>query len=293
MKKTKIVTSSIWKSPVAAAEVLGRYEELVAAWPLPAETRGLPTRAGDTFVIVWGAESGPPLVLLHGTGSNSAMWMGDVARYGKNHRVYAIDIPGEPGKSEDRRMDIQGEAHAVWLEEVLDGLGLGSVRLVGLSLGGWIALSFAVTRPARVNKLGLLCPPGLAPTRGSFLVRAIALSFLGKKGMELISRSLYGNRVPPPGALEFGTLMASSYKPRMDRPRLFSDAELAKLTMPVFLVFGGRDLLLRSREGADRLARLVPHSRVLFDEGAGHALIDFGGQVAEFLEEPGAGTRGC
>jgi pimeloyl-ACP methyl ester carboxylesterase len=70
----------------------------------------------------------------------------------------------------------------------------------------------------------------------------------------------------------------------MDRPRLYSDAELTRLTMPIVLVFGGRDLLLRSREAADRLTWVVPHSRVLFDEGAGHTLIDFGGQVAELGE---------
>jgi hypothetical protein len=48
------------------------YRELLTKWPVPNEQLTVPTSQGDTFVIASGAPDAPPLILLHGTGSNSA-----------------------------------------------------------------------------------------------------------------------------------------------------------------------------------------------------------------------------
>ncbi|MEZ4582230.1 MAG: hypothetical protein R3A10_11470 [Caldilineaceae bacterium] len=47
-------------------------------------------------------------MLLHGSGSNSATWMGDAAAYAEQCQVYAVDIPGEPGKSAPDRFSWTG-----------------------------------------------------------------------------------------------------------------------------------------------------------------------------------------
>jgi hypothetical protein len=50
----------------------------------------VPTREGETFIIACGDENAPPLMLLHGSAANSAMWMRDVAAWAAYFRVYAI-----------------------------------------------------------------------------------------------------------------------------------------------------------------------------------------------------------
>jgi hypothetical protein len=67
------------------------YDSILARWPIPYQIRMIPTRHGETFVLTCGNASAPPLVLLHGSASNSAMWIGDAATYSQNYHIYAVE----------------------------------------------------------------------------------------------------------------------------------------------------------------------------------------------------------
>jgi len=69
------VTTTIYKTEAGGELIRRQYEEWLAHWPAPAERRVVPTRHGDTFVMVSGTENGPPVVLLHGSGANTLTWM--------------------------------------------------------------------------------------------------------------------------------------------------------------------------------------------------------------------------
>lgn len=59
--------SAIYKSEAGAHEIRRRYQEDLRNWPVPAEQLRVPTREGETFVMVSGPRDAPPLVLLHGS----------------------------------------------------------------------------------------------------------------------------------------------------------------------------------------------------------------------------------
>ncbi len=96
-------TQSVYKSPAGERAVMALYDSVLAHWPVSYEALTVPTRHGDTFVIVSGKVSASPLVLLHGAGTNSAIWVGDVVEYSQEYRVYMVDLLGEPGKSAPNR----------------------------------------------------------------------------------------------------------------------------------------------------------------------------------------------
>src|SRR5947208_9885252 len=100
----------------------------------------VPTREGHTFVVASGDRHAPPLVLLHGSGANSASWISDVSEWSQRFRVYAVDMIGEPGLSAPARPPFASEAYANWLDDVWKGLGLTAASVAGVSLGGWLAL---------------------------------------------------------------------------------------------------------------------------------------------------------
>src|SRR5512146_1104131 len=132
MKPGGIVSSpSIFKSVAGEKAVMAWYDSMLVRWPMPYETRTVPTRHGDTFIIISGKTSFPPLVLLHGAGTNSMTWIGDVVEFGREHCVHMVDLLGEPGKSAPNRPPWTGTAYVEWLEDVLRALNLERVTLIG------------------------------------------------------------------------------------------------------------------------------------------------------------------
>ena len=273
----------IFKSAAGRDAILDIYDSVLARWQVPYRPLELPTRYGRTFAIASGIESTPPLVLLHGSGSNSAMWIGDFPLYTSKYRVYAVDIPGEPGKSEAVRAPLKGPACEQWLVDVLDALRVDKTALVGISLGAWFALKFATANPERVDKLVLLCPSGIVTQKVSFTLLAALMMLTGRRGIERMTRIVNGNQAVPEEAIRYTRLIMENFNPRMDIMPLFSDEELGRLCMPVLLIVGAKDALLPSRKTARRLSGLLPHAEVVLLPESGHVLIDQSKRVMRFL----------
>ncbi len=280
----------IYRFPAAEGAVREHYLAVLAQWPVPCEHLRLPTCQGETFVVACGPADAPPLLLLQGSGANAAMWLGHVAPWAAHFRVYAVDVIGEPGLSAPSRPPLASDAYALWLDDVLRGLGLESAAMVGVSLGGWLVLDYATRHPERVHSAVLLCPSGVGRQRASFLFKAVPLLLLGRRGGRRILRLLAGDVVasptPPSAAAsalaDLFWLIQVYFRPRRGKVPIFHDEALARLTMPVLLVAGGRDPLLdtagterRLRANLRRLTvRVLPEARHLLP-GQAQPILDF------------------
>jgi len=273
----------VFKSEKGKADVLAAYDSILMRWPIPYEVLNISTRYGRTHIIACGDKSLPPLFLLHGTGSNSAMWMGDAAQYSNYYRVYTIDIPGEPGKSEERQYPLKGSSYCEWMEDVHNTLQNEKVSLVGISLGAWAAVSFSVRHPEKVEKLVLLCPSGIGPQKASFMLKAIPLMLLGEIGIDRITRLVNGNQIIPEEAVQYCKLIARSFNLRTEPVPIFSDDELKRLTMPVLLYAGEKDVLLDSKKTVERMTKLLPDALINLLPDAGHVLINLQDNILSFL----------
>ena len=280
---------AIYRSAAGEQAVQARYNALLARWPVPCQALQIPTRYGETFVIDSGSQAAQPLVLLHGAGTSSAMWAGDVAEYSRHYRVLAIDLLGEAGKSASNRMDWAGPAYAEWLDEVLQSLGIKAVTLIGLSQGAWTALKFAVYKPASVTALVALSPAGIVPDKLSFVARALPLSLLGGWGIRRINRLVLGGQSVPTEIEETMTLNMTHFKTRIGVVPLFSDDELRRLRMPVQLVIGRRDALRDAEKIAARMQQHVPQLTPTIIPDAGHALINSQSSILAFLAATASG----
>jgi hypothetical protein len=76
----------IFKSSEGERLVRERYQRFLNHWPVPNEQLHIPTTQASTFVVVSGPKEAP-LLLLHGSAANSAMWMGDVRIFARAFRV--------------------------------------------------------------------------------------------------------------------------------------------------------------------------------------------------------------
>lgn len=279
------MNADVYRSSSGQQAVECRYREHLQRWAVPLRRRIVATREGDTFVMDCGPTDAPPVVLLHGAGSNSAIWQTDASRWSATHRLYMVDLVGEPGLSAPSRPPLDSDAFALWLDDVLDRLGVDAAGFVGVSLGGWLATDYAIRRPDRVQRLALRAPGGIGRQRYGAVLAALALMAFGERGTRRALRITLGpGRIPGP-VIDYLLLIQRNYRPRHDTLPVFSDDDLKAIFAPLFVVLGARDRMLNSRDTAARLTRLQPAAAVNLLADTGHGLFDDGNDLHTFLNQ--------
>jgi len=263
---------SVFRSAEGKDEIRKYYSDILDLWTVSMSRQIINTSAGETFIISGGPEKGNPVLLLHGTGSNSAMWTGTFAALSKHYRVHAIDIPGECGLSSEFRPAWQGSVFAGWLNEVLDQLEAMNPVLVGCSLGAWIAGEYAFRFPGNSGGLVLLAPGGLTPVKTGALLRIMMLSFTGRRGFEKISSLVYGPFSPGPEVQNFSELVNKHFIPAREALPLFSEDDLRAISCPLCYLGGDRDFFYNSLAAAGKIERCVPHAEIHVLKNTGHVL---------------------
>lgn len=110
------------------------------------------------------AGAGEPLLYLHGTG-DTGEWLPALSVLASGYQVLRPDLPGfSHSQRRDDVRTVHDLAYRTW--DLIDALGLDSVRVAGSSLGGWLAADLATMEPARVSHLVLSGAAGLRPPGG-------------------------------------------------------------------------------------------------------------------------------
>ena len=197
--------------------------------------------AGRIHVLEKG--TGPPLVLLHGTGLNAAFFL-PLLEALDGVRAIAPDRPGQ-GLSDpvDLAPRRYFEAAIAWLDDLLDALELPVTVLLGHSAGGLWALRYALARPERIERLVLIGPPALPKTRCPLPYRLIATPGVGELLPWLVPPS-------PASVLQFAGFMG-------EKDTLSNHPQLVDL-----IVAAGRDPIAASVDSAEARVLVSPFALV-------------------------------
>ena len=151
------------------------YDALLAKWPRGTVVHDLVSRFGTTRVTEYGPPDASPVLLLPGAGATSMVWFANAAALGETHRVLAVDIIGDVGRSVAGGDPVRSVDELLeWFGSVADALGATRYALVGHSYGAMIALAATVRTPHRVDRLVLLDPNScFTGMRFGYLLRAL------------------------------------------------------------------------------------------------------------------------
>jgi len=228
---------------------------------------------------------GPPLVLLHGWAMHSEMWGPLLPRLAQRYRVHAVDLPGHGHSAPAPEFTLDGVVAA--LTSVFAN-GAHPLTVLGWSLGGLVAMRWALLSPARVGRIVLVAasprfvagddwPHAMSGetlarfgdelhvawklTIHRFLALQMQGSEHGRATLSALRSRIFARGEPSPKAL-FGALAA------------IRDADLrgevGGIAQPALVVSGGRDTL--ALPGAGRwLADHLPNARFTLIPGAAHA----------------------
>jgi pimeloyl-ACP methyl ester carboxylesterase len=249
--------ASIYKSPRGRAEILRLYDEAVARLGVEEVTVG--TRFGGTHVLATGPADAPPVLILPGGNFLNPTCLGWFVPLAEDHRLYAPDIVGQPGKSAQERPSPRSDGHAWWVEDVLDGLGLECVPFVGVSYGAGIALRTMGYAPERVSRAALVVPSGIASGRIPRMLVEVMVPMLLYRLRPTRERMLRAARplLTEPDE-DFARQLGAVYRHvRLDveLPRMATEEELRGFEGPVAVFaaekdpfFPGRAVLARAQE---------------------------------------------
>jgi pimeloyl-ACP methyl ester carboxylesterase len=227
--------------------------------------------------------------------ATSAMWSINIAAFSKDHRVYAVDVMGQPGKSIPDVPICDTADFVAWLTATLDALGLDCVSLVGMSFGGWLALNYAVAVPQRVRRLVLLSPGGLLPMVKQFTVRGMLMVFLPTRlTVNSFFRWLGFTERAYSNILELIYLGLKHFRMPLETarigPAVVSDEALRTLPVPTLLLIGDHEVISDPASALERARRLIPDFRGELVSGSRHEMyvrqhriVD--ARVLEFIDE--------
>lgn len=173
---------------------------LTPAEMYPAGVRDITTRfiALSTGVRVRVAESGPPhglpVVMLHGWGASLYMYRHALASLPpKGVRAIAVDLRGYGLSDKPRKRGAYTlDAYCADLDALLDALEFPCAAMIGHSMGGGLALRYALRRPERLTRLVLINPAGLVPVIYPTLLRATPRVLARLFHERLVPRPLVG-----------------------------------------------------------------------------------------------------
>ncbi|MEU5117930.1 alpha/beta fold hydrolase [Streptomyces asoensis] len=214
-----------------------------------------------------------PLVLVHGADSCSAMWYPNTRALSAERPVYAVDTPGDPGRSVQRAPLHEPEHAARWLDETLAGLGLDRVHLLGSSYGGWLVLNQAHRAPDRLASVTLLDPGGLEKVGLRFFVWIFVSLFATFAPRSLRPRLASWLAQPVLVVPELRAMIRTgvrAHRIRRPAPQPLTEAELGTVRTPLYLVLGERSLLVHPRRQVERVPRLIPGARAEIVARTGH-----------------------
>jgi pimeloyl-ACP methyl ester carboxylesterase len=270
---------------------LAAYRDGMSRLP-PFQFFDVPTAFGTVRVYRFdGPGAGTPIVLLPGRNASTAMYATNLTPLQRLTTVYSIDLLGEAGLSVQQTPISNVAETAHWLDDALANLGLDSVHILGVSIGGWTAVNCAVHRPARVASLTLLDPVQtfsrlkVSPMLASVVMLAPGMPQRWRRGvMSWISGGADIDDAGPVASLiDAG---GRDFVVRSPMPRMFTDDQLRSLQMPVLALLGGRSVMLDPQRAASRARRLLSRGHVEVWPDASHAINgEYPQEIAERLDD--------
>jgi 2-hydroxymuconate-semialdehyde hydrolase len=259
------------------------------------EVAGVATAVIDTGTPAGAAA--PPVLLLHGSGPGVtavANWRAVIPALAADRRVIAPDQLGFGGTATGEQRTY---GRAAWTDHalaLLDTLAIGTVDIIGNSMGGAIAMSVATARPDAVRRLVLMgsvgvamaLPPGLDAvwgyTPGMEQMRRVIALFAHDRDLitdELVELRYRASLDPP--VRDSWEAMFPAPRQRWVDDLALPGAELAAIRAPVLLVHGRDDRVVPWRSSSAQLLDLLPDARLHVLSGCGHwTMIE---RTADFL----------
>ncbi|MGA9596049.1 MAG: alpha/beta fold hydrolase [Acidimicrobiia bacterium] len=223
--------------------------------------------------------SGPVAVFIHGFPFDSTMWIEQLAALEGLRRCIAVDLRGFGRSSPVSGDPLTMESHAEDLAAVLDIVSEERADIVGLSMGGYVALAFAESYPDRMRSLALIDTRAGADSPEGKAGRDAMARRVVSEGRAAFAESMQATLLGPNASLNararfrtmvegcpYETLIGALAGMR-DRPDRTST--LGSVAVPAMVMVGDQDAVTPPEQAAE-MAAAIPGATLVTIADAGH-----------------------
>jgi pimeloyl-ACP methyl ester carboxylesterase len=231
-----------------------------------------------------GQKQAPAIIMLHGMGASLHTWDAWAEKLSATHRIIRFDLPGCGLTGADPTGNYTNERRIAVLAALMDKLGVQRASLIGNSMGGRLAWTFAAANPARVSRLVLISPDGFASPGfdygrppavpgilkvmrfvlpKSLLRQNLSVAYADPNRLSDAVVTRYHDLLRAPGVR--GAMLAQMGQSVLVPP----EPLLRQITVPSLLLWGERDGMIPVANAKD-YSRALPHATLVILPALGH-----------------------
>jgi pimeloyl-ACP methyl ester carboxylesterase len=263
---------SVFRSKAGEELVSEAYSKLLSNWIVPYENLYLDTELGKTHIIISGQADSPPLILIHAFYASAASWYKNVSTLSSQYRVYAIDIIGDPNKSQPRKPIRQASSYVEWFIEIMNLLKIEKCDFIGNSVGAFHIANFALNEPDRIRSMTLIGPAATFINIPKFYLNTFpggitGWSFLVKHAVKWIEN---GSPLDPLFYTLFYLLLKHGKSANQVFPAVMTDEQLKQIQTPTLLIYGEREVIYDYSTAILRAHQTLHKVKIEIIPGANH-----------------------
>jgi pimeloyl-ACP methyl ester carboxylesterase len=245
-----------------------------------------PMQVGGTLTrILQAGLSGEAVILVHGTGTRADRWVRNLEPLAEaGFKIYALDLPGHGFAEKSASFDHSVSGYAKFLSSFIEGLDGAKVTIVGTSLGGQVAATFATLHPDKINRVVLVGSMGLVPVGEEMRLRIQAgatnqtRDFIAQKLRRVIAdpalvtdtlieeEFIFNNS---PGAADALTKLGQYIATDLDKDVVGEKLNELPSDVPILLVWGDQDKTVPLATGL-AAHKLIHRSKLAVLKGVAH-----------------------
>lgn len=244
------------------------------------------TALGNT--VVWSSNHEqkdlPAIVLFPGFRTSALFWDLDnvLAPLRQHFRVYMVETNGQPSLSNGASPDVRTDDYGIWAAEVLRQLDITAATIAGVSFGAFVCKKLCMVNPSLVKHAVLMNPAGLqqfSPNFKNLYYNALpVLSTTEKNVSKFLEEAIFyrDKHLVSPQAfkllIDYEMFAIRCFKNRSQFPYVMGKQELQRISSPMHLILGEKDILFpfnKTIDAAEKNLKSLSNIYVLKNTGHG------------------------
>lgn len=271
------MSNYIYKSKQGEKIIKDLYDQQVKSLDVDYEDLYVDTRYGKTHVLKIGNADAKPIILFHGGNSTAPYSLKQNMHLIENYLIYAPDIIGHPGKSDQRVMSSNTLEYGYWASDVIDSIGYNKVICMGDSFGGGILTKLMCASPEKISKAILLVPAGICNVSKLKLVFSMGIPmtiYIITRKEKWFERAFLP-MTSPDETIDKDTLdmIRTSFHHVKVNPNMPSNVkakDMKNYQAPTLLFAGEKDVLFPGKKIIERSEEIIPNIEAYLLKDCGH-----------------------